>query len=93
MEPVEDEEWELHGPHEHMNYRVLVGFAFDPEHEARPAMCVVLYPWGVYQIEDEAHWHNTDAAQRIPVAEPKLVRGARAEVPAGVGRRGGINQP
>ena len=58
------DEWEIHGPHQDMNYVMYVGYA---EAESRPgaSLCVAIYPWASYEVDDPSKWWNTSSENRI----------------------------
>lgn len=63
--PDLEEEWEIHGPHHpELPYQVYVGYAVFKDD---PSDCplVVIYPRGVYEIEDRADWGKTLPEKRI----------------------------
>lgn len=71
-------EWEIHGPHQDMNYVVYVGYAyFDkwhpflhiPEKNRPDGIWVVIYPRAVYEIDEELKWYIADPEQRVFVSE------------------------
>ncbi len=73
-----EDDWEIRGPHQDMNYVVFVGYAyFDklhpflhiPEKYRRDGMWVAIYPRAVYEIEDELKWYMTDPEQRVFISE------------------------
>src|SRR6266702_5407294 len=76
MIPDLEEDWEIHGPHEGMNFQVYVGYAIslaDPQ----DTPCVAIYPKAVYEIEDPSAWGGVMPDQRIPIegsTSPHLLR-------------------
>jgi hypothetical protein len=50
--------WEIHGPHQDMNYVVYVGLVKD-------GRMVVIYPKKVYEIDDESKWWDCDPEKII----------------------------
>lgn len=66
MIPDMEEDWELHGLHEGMNYKVYVGYAVSKDD---PSDCplVVIYPRGVYEIEDTSGWGRPLPENKIPI--------------------------
>jgi hypothetical protein len=58
----DDCEWEIHGPHQDMDYQVLIGWAHDG---ADNWACVAIYPRAVYKIDDPGDWWKCE--ERIPV--------------------------
>jgi hypothetical protein len=69
LEPDATAEWEVHGPHQDMNYEVYIGPACERGSNAR-YMTVVIYPRAVYEIEDgnESKWWDVYSRnlRRIP---------------------------
>ncbi len=55
-------EWEVHGPHEGMNYQVYIGPVF--ENDENDYFYVVMYPRFVYEGDD---WHQVEPEEKIPV--------------------------
>ncbi len=48
--------WEVHGPHEGMNYQVYVGYATDKDNP-NDTYCLVFWPGrGVWEIDDPSDW-------------------------------------
>lgn len=73
-----EDEWEIHGPHQDMNYVVYVGHAYFDKWQPsqhildknRPEwMWVAIYPRSVYEIEEESEWYTKGSEQRIFVFE------------------------
>ena len=62
LKPDLSEEWEIHGPHQDMNYHVLIGWTYD---EKDQWCCVAIYPKAVYEIEDESKWWDVGSKNRI----------------------------
>ena len=65
---LEDSEWEIHGPHQDMNYHVLIGWAQDKKCEW---YCVAIYPNAVYEIDDPDDWWKVSNENRIPVGSKR----------------------
>jgi len=77
MDP--ENEWEIHGPHEDMNYQVCIGIAYERLDYKIPCTCeqnnclrhrdgfyVVIYPRAVYCIEDPDDWWKPKEEDKIP---------------------------
>ena len=79
-----EDEWEIHGPHQDMDYQVLVGPVYEKLGHTIPCNCtqgyrkcqkhrdrlyVVIYPRVAYYINDPADWWNVKVEDRIPVIE------------------------
>jgi len=78
---LETEEWEVHGPHQDMNYKVYLGYVdFVPKRSdkciCRPGIqytycpvhggcCVAIYPRAVYEIEEMSKWWDIKPENRI----------------------------
>jgi len=70
MVPVlNDEPWQVHGPHPNMDYQVFIGEALNIHDRQRGPVCVAIFPWGTYEISDESQWANWANAERIPVVK------------------------
>jgi len=82
LKPDLKSEWEIHGPHQDMNYQVYVGYAMpsDDKEECRYCSlpwkqckvhpnyyCVVIYPRGVFEIFDPSKWYKPEPENRIGV--------------------------
>ena len=77
-----DDYWEIHGPHEEMNYQTYVGNAYEPDNRSPDdGFLVVIYPREVYQIDAEDQWSRPDEAN------PLFAKGtAGAQAPGQPGR-------
>lgn len=60
-----DGDWEIHGPHPGMDYKVYVGLAGIDCSGTIKDIWVVIYPKAVYEIEDFDKWQETHAENRI----------------------------
>jgi len=71
LKPCIDEEWEIHGPHQGMNYQVYVGLAktkkIQPGTGKKEYYCVVIYPRAVYMIYEHGDWYKPQTEDRITV--------------------------
>ena len=76
MDP--EDEWEIHGPHQDMNYEVLIGPAYKKVDLSVPCNCeqnncqrhhdgffVVIYPKTVYRIDDPDDWWKPKKEDKI----------------------------
>ena len=65
LRPDLTEPWEIHGPHEDMNYQVYVGYAVNTD-DPSDTYCVSIRPGqGVYEIDDPSEWYKTEPDRRI----------------------------
>lgn len=65
LKPLYAYDWEIHGPHQGMNYQVYVG---DAQYLNPKVNTVVsIYPWGVYEIDDLSDWYKTYPENRITI--------------------------
>lgn len=64
FKPDLSKEWEIHGPHQGMNYQVLIGWAYENENKDSWHM-VAVYPRAIYEIEDESKWWDVGSKNRI----------------------------
>ena len=62
LKPDTSQEWEIHGPHQNMNYQVLIGWAFDDKDNWQ---LVAVYPRAVYAIDEADKWYQMDSKNRI----------------------------
>jgi len=62
LRPDLDDEWEIHGPHQNMNYQVLIGGSYD---KTEHYFLVAIYPWAVYEIEAESEWWKVGPENRM----------------------------
>lgn len=85
LKPDLDGEWEVHGPHQDMDYQVYIGFAeFIPDKDdvcicpkgspltncpIHGFVCVAIYPWAVYEIEEPEKWWDVGPEDQIPIIE------------------------
>jgi len=83
LAPDSDSIWEIHGPHSpHMNYVTYVGHAVPRDQDEKCRICnltwkkckihsnyycVVIYPKGVFEIDDPAEWARVRSEDRIMV--------------------------
>lgn len=64
LEPDEDMDWEVHGPHPpNMNFQVYVGWAGPTE--STEEVCVAIYPWATYKILGPRQWFKVGGENRI----------------------------
>lgn len=68
MTPDTHEDWEVHGPHEGMNYQVYVGYAIAKE-DPSESFPVAIYPRAVYEIDSPSDWARVSAEKRILIDE------------------------
>lgn len=59
LKPYLSEEWEIHGPHQGMNYQVYVGYAWGRFGKLHVTQCVSITPQGIYEIDDPSDWWKT----------------------------------
>lgn len=87
LKPDLDSEWEVHGPHNGMNYQVFIGCCSFIPKEGDKCICpegsqltycpihgfqwVAIYPWAIYGIDDSRDWWKVTAEDRIPVIKQK----------------------
>jgi len=72
LEAVDHDEWEVHGPHQDMNYQVLVGpikGSWGPAHSY-----AVIYPSGVWEIEGSEFWNRPNGHEGTRIRIPKKRR-------------------
>ena len=63
--PVTDEEeWEIHGPHDQMNYQVYVGYAVSKD-DPNDCPLVAIYPRAIYEIEERSDWGRVLPEKKI----------------------------
>ncbi|MFB3764847.1 MAG: hypothetical protein ACE14P_06310 [Methanotrichaceae archaeon] len=62
LKPDLSEEWTIHGPHQNMDYPVLIGWAHDGKDNWH---LVAVYPRAVYEIEDESNWWDVGSKNRL----------------------------
>jgi hypothetical protein len=55
------EEWEIHGPHQDMNYEVYVGTA----REGKMLRTVAIWPKAVYAVGDTSRWWDISPENRL----------------------------
>jgi hypothetical protein len=87
MDP--EDEWEIHGPHQDMDYQVLVGPVYEKLNHTIPCNCtqgyhkcqkhrdrlyVVIYPRGVYYINDPDDWWKKNQKDRVSVVDSQANR-------------------
>ena len=60
--PDLSQEWEIHGPHQNMNYQVLVGWAYDNTCNRH---LIAIYPRVIYEIDDYSKWWNVGCQNKI----------------------------
>lgn len=60
--PDLSQEWEIHGPHQNMNYQVLVGWAYDDNCNLH---LIAVYPRAIYEIDDYSKWWDVGSQNRI----------------------------
>jgi hypothetical protein len=63
LKPHLDTVWEIHGPHEGMNFQVYMGWAGPIK--GTGDVCVAIYPWATYEIQDTNQWNMVGAENRI----------------------------
>jgi hypothetical protein len=64
----ENDGWQIHGPHEDMNYQVYEGRAYTRKEDVNSynqGFDVVIFPKAVYEINSS--WHHVSPEDRIPV--------------------------
>ena len=66
MVPVNMEYWEVHGPHQDMEYYMYVGEARRTG-SRRGVIYVSIYPWATYEVPSASQWWDIDPSSRIPV--------------------------
>jgi len=75
MMPDLEEDWEVHGPHENMNFRVYVGYAISKDDLSDcPLVAISLHgphP-GVYEIDDRSDWYKSEPERKVLVVEQKV---------------------
>jgi hypothetical protein len=62
LKPDKNWEWEIHGPHQDMDYQVYIGYAKDArgiEH------CVAVYPRSIYEVDDPSDWYKGFSENRL----------------------------
>lgn len=64
MKPNMKMEWEIHGPHQNMNYQVYVGDAIDSSGDTG---YVAIYPRAVYEIDNSFDWWKPEPERKIPI--------------------------
>jgi hypothetical protein len=63
--PCLDSEWEVHGPHQNMNYQVYLGEAiYKTDGET---ILVAIFPRSVHEIDSTEDWYKCTSANAIPV--------------------------
>jgi hypothetical protein len=65
-----EDDWEVHGPHQDMNYQVYVGRAYetfepDAKYEYDKGFNIAIFPRAVYAFAFS--WQNCNPTDRIPV--------------------------
>jgi hypothetical protein len=60
--PDLSQEWEIHGPHQSMNYQILVGWAYD---DSCNRHLVAVYSRAIYEIDDYSKWWDVGDQNRI----------------------------
>jgi len=58
-----NDEWEIHGPHQDMNYQVYIG----PAYRKKECFLVAIYPKAVYEIDNYDDWWKADPEKRITI--------------------------
>jgi hypothetical protein len=68
--PDLQEEWEVHGPHEGMNFQVYVGYAVWKGYTDDTCLVAVSLHGpgrGVYELDSSSDWYKSDPERKIPV--------------------------
>lgn len=78
----ENDDWEIHGPHQNMNYVVYIGKVYESLDQTLECSCaeaittcgkhrdgfyVAIYPRAVYAIDEPPGWRQPKQEDRIPV--------------------------
>jgi hypothetical protein len=59
--------WEVHGPHEGMNFQMYAGYAINTN-DPNDTYCVTIWPGhGVYEIDDPSEWNKTEPGRRLTI--------------------------
>lgn len=65
LDPEGLEYWEVHGPHESMNYQVFIGLVYDRQEGPDKSSYVAVYPKAVYWIDDPCDWWKVGPDQKV----------------------------
>jgi len=71
LEPDLKNEWEIHGRHKDMNYKVYIGDVKDLKTKESEGL-VVIYPKSVYWIEDNSDWWKCEPENRIFIGKGEI---------------------
>ena len=66
FEPDLKNEWEIHGEHKNMDFRVYIGYAIDSKSEET---LVVIYPKSVYWLDSSSDWWKCEPDHRVYIGE------------------------
>lgn len=70
LDPEGMDDWEVHGPHESMDYQVFIGLAYERQEGPDNSSYIALYLNAVYWIDNPCDWWKVRPNRRVYLQFP-----------------------